>query len=113
MTATKTFEIASRKTALEIIESLRDIKHFSLAENQVSDNHAYTKVGSEFMFRMLGAGIYNNYTAPVKVDVQTNGKIAHVELTPATHINILIKPRVDDFFNRTFNEIEDKIRAAA
>ena len=43
-----------------------------------------------------------DYTAHVKIDITTNGSEP-----------IVAKDRVNEFFDRTFNEIEQSIRAAA
>lgn len=113
MTAMKNFSVTSAKSASELIRSLHNMRHYRPDASKNSDTRAHAKVGSTFLFRMIGAGVYNNYTAPVKVDVEANGCEARVTMSSVPHVNILVKDRVDQFFDRTFAEIESNVRAAA
>lgn len=113
MTAMKNFSVHSTKSASELIQSFQNMSHYKSDASSSSDTHAHAKVGSEFLFRMIGAGVYNNYTAPVKVDIDSNGAEASVSLSSVPNVNVLVKDRVNEFFDRTFAEIEGSIRAAA
>lgn len=111
MSSTKSFGVPSTRSAEALIQALQSMPNYKAKD--ANGTEARACVGSEFLFRMIGAGIYNNYTAPVKVDITTNGSEANVTLSATPNINIVAKDRVNEFFNRTFSEIERNIRAAA
>ena len=111
MSGSKTFTVSTEKSAEALIQALHNMTNYKAKNADATEARA--RVGEQFRFRMLGAGIYNDYTAPVKVDITTNGSEANVTMTETFNINIVAKDRVDEFFARTFGEIEQNIRAAA
>lgn len=106
------FSLITQSSATELAGRLSTMWRYRLSSSSADGTHARARVGSRFLLRMIGAGVYNKYTAPVDVEIQKNTGGADIRLTGAPGTNIFAQDRVNQFYQRTFREIESLLSAS-
>lgn len=107
MSKTIVIDSSPDTTATELARRLNSISGYR--EISLGEDHAVVAVGNQFLMRLIGVYIFSNYTAPVEVTVEKSDSLAHITMSPP-RLMWKIGDKVEDFFERTFTQIQAHLK---